>query len=282
MNTKGGIKEITVSYYVAECMEFTALGEYYEGLNVSEAVKRYRRIPSERMHGVKGIGFKYHSSDDDVFSEMDLPLVNEGSVDEVTPDLLWGGEGWKYYCRAIRDLSTVMPEIRKDNPSLWKRIDSRTEGDSANGTTTKRIHQDESLDCPESFHSGVLVNIKDLVEAMEKVPQECEVWACNVDSIYPITGVNIVDEEVVSFSSEETYGNKPSVLYTVKGLLREVLCKVKESQIPEDADVCLEAACNVDPKLDQQLDTIRKVSGWKLDDTCKIVLLVAGNDWSFG
>jgi antirestriction protein ArdC len=47
----------TISFYVAECMEFPVMGEYHEGLTLEEAIQIYERIPSDRIHGIKGIGF---------------------------------------------------------------------------------------------------------------------------------------------------------------------------------------------------------------------------------
>lgn len=46
-----------ITFYVAECMEFPVLGEYHDNLTLQEAVELYVKIPSERMDGVKGIGF---------------------------------------------------------------------------------------------------------------------------------------------------------------------------------------------------------------------------------
>ena len=54
---KESITEPTISFYVAECMEYTGLGEYHEGLTLKEAFDIYEKIPAERMNGGKGIGF---------------------------------------------------------------------------------------------------------------------------------------------------------------------------------------------------------------------------------
>lgn len=51
-------QDAKISFYVAECMEFPVLGEYYENIGtLQEAMELYEKIPSDRMHGVKGIGF---------------------------------------------------------------------------------------------------------------------------------------------------------------------------------------------------------------------------------
>lgn len=46
-----------LSFYVAECSEFPGLGELHENLSLEEAIHIYHEIPSDRMNGVKGIGF---------------------------------------------------------------------------------------------------------------------------------------------------------------------------------------------------------------------------------
>ena len=49
--------EATITFYVAECMEFPVMGEYHNNLTLEEAIKIYESIPAERLHGIKGIGF---------------------------------------------------------------------------------------------------------------------------------------------------------------------------------------------------------------------------------
>lgn len=47
----------TITFYVAECIEFPVMGEYHEGLTLEQAIEAYENIPADRMNGVKGIGF---------------------------------------------------------------------------------------------------------------------------------------------------------------------------------------------------------------------------------
>ena len=49
--------EPSISFYVAECMEYPGYGEYHEGLTLKEAFELYDKIPAERNHSGKGIGF---------------------------------------------------------------------------------------------------------------------------------------------------------------------------------------------------------------------------------
>lgn len=70
--------EATISFYVAECMEFPVMGEYYENLTLEEALQIYETIPAERMNGIKGVGFELHDG-----SDYDGPydLMRLGKVD---------------------------------------------------------------------------------------------------------------------------------------------------------------------------------------------------------
>lgn len=50
-------QEETLSFYVAECLEFTFAGEFHDHLTMEEALEAYDKIPSERMNADKCIGF---------------------------------------------------------------------------------------------------------------------------------------------------------------------------------------------------------------------------------
>ena len=56
--------EDTITFYVAECMEFPVMGEYHENLTLEEALHIYETIPAERMNGIKGVGFELHDGSD--------------------------------------------------------------------------------------------------------------------------------------------------------------------------------------------------------------------------
>ena len=70
--------DATISFYVAECMEFPVMGEYHENLTLEEALRIYETIPAERMNGIKGVGFELHDG-----SDYDGPydLMRLGKVD---------------------------------------------------------------------------------------------------------------------------------------------------------------------------------------------------------
>lgn len=50
--------EPSITFFVAECMEYPVMGEYHDDLTLDEAFSLYQAIPDERRNGIKGIGFR--------------------------------------------------------------------------------------------------------------------------------------------------------------------------------------------------------------------------------
>lgn len=67
----------SLTFFVAECMEFPVMGEYHAGLTLAEAARILQDIPDDRIHGVKGIGFTLQDGSD---YAGDFPLVSGGHV----------------------------------------------------------------------------------------------------------------------------------------------------------------------------------------------------------
>jgi len=69
-----------ITFYVAECMEFDSLGEYYENIKTfDEAIEIYNSIPSSRLNGCKGIGFNLNAN---CLHDGKFELYSNGNVDE--------------------------------------------------------------------------------------------------------------------------------------------------------------------------------------------------------
>lgn len=73
--------EPSLTYYVAECMEFSVLGEYHADLTIDEAFDIYKRIPSDRMKGGKGIGICLQ---EDSLYAGEYPLMRSDQIDMET------------------------------------------------------------------------------------------------------------------------------------------------------------------------------------------------------
>ena len=62
-----------VTLVVAECCEYHALGEHYEGVkSVDEAIRLFEAIPSERLNGIKSIGLDVPRVDKEFSMEIDV------------------------------------------------------------------------------------------------------------------------------------------------------------------------------------------------------------------
>lgn len=73
--------EPSLTYYVAECMEFSVLGEYHADLTIDKAFDIYKRIPSDRMNGGKGIGICLQ---EDSLYAGEYPLMRSNQIDMET------------------------------------------------------------------------------------------------------------------------------------------------------------------------------------------------------
>lgn len=61
----------SITFYVAECMEFPGFGELHKNIDsLEEAVKLYEAIPASRMNGIKGIGFVLTKGDEELEWEL--------------------------------------------------------------------------------------------------------------------------------------------------------------------------------------------------------------------
>lgn len=78
-------EEPSISFYVAECMEYPVMGEYHENLTLQEAYELYEKIPPERIHGVKGIGFRLEDRSiyDGLFELMSGGTVIKDVINEI-------------------------------------------------------------------------------------------------------------------------------------------------------------------------------------------------------
>lgn len=99
--------EATISFYVAECSEFPTMGEFHDGVTLEEAFRLYDQIPTERMNGIKGIGFELHDG-----SEYDgqYPLMEAGRVDEELINMVQHYKDSPLVQQAILDCKRILAE----------------------------------------------------------------------------------------------------------------------------------------------------------------------------
>lgn len=129
------------------------------------------------------------------------------------------------------------------------------------------------------FPCHKLLNI---LQVVKEAPGDYLAYASHADSIYPITGVDVgIVDDVVSFSSIETYGRAPRAVCTAAQLLQQINRMLEEEKPDPYIDACLEAARDTDPELELQMTEPCEISGWAVDDTCRHFYLIAGEAWGW-
>lgn len=103
-------KAPSLTYYVAECMEFPVLGEYHEVDTIAEAVQIYEQIPADRMNGIKGIGFNLDDGSDYAGA---YPLMEGGKVASEMIDLVEHYKNSPLVQQAVAEIQQYYPDARE-------------------------------------------------------------------------------------------------------------------------------------------------------------------------
>lgn len=98
-----------ISFYVAKCGEFHSMGEFHENLTLQQAVDIYKSIPSDRMNGVKTIGFVIND-DQLLANEYDLVVGNRLNMQEMK-DILPELATYPQVVKAADEIAKLMPEL---------------------------------------------------------------------------------------------------------------------------------------------------------------------------
>lgn len=106
------LQEPRISFYAAECMEFPSMGEYYENLTLEEAVEKYKTIPADRIHGIKGIGFCLK---DGSIYDGEYELMSGGKISKDLIDLVPHYKESPLVQKAMQDLERILAEKQREN-----------------------------------------------------------------------------------------------------------------------------------------------------------------------
>ena len=119
------IEEAKITFYAAECMEFPVLGEYHDNLTLADAYEKYRAIPSDRIHGIKGIGFRL---EDGSMYDGEYELMRGGVISKDMIDLIPHYKESPLVQKAVSDLETMLlmdrQEEAKRHLSASRKIDT--------------------------------------------------------------------------------------------------------------------------------------------------------------
>lgn len=105
------IEEAKITFYAAECMEFPVLGEYHDNLTLADAYEKYRAIPSDRIHGIKGIGFRL---EDGSMYDGEYELMRGGVISKDMIDLIPHYKESPLVQKAVSDLETMLLMDRQE------------------------------------------------------------------------------------------------------------------------------------------------------------------------
>ena len=107
---------VTLSVY--ECSEFHSMGEFHENLTLQQAVDIYKSIPSDRMNGVKTIGFVIND-DQLLANEYDLVVVNRLNMQEMK-DILPDLAEHPLVVKAADEITKLLPELNEAEKGVVK------------------------------------------------------------------------------------------------------------------------------------------------------------------
>ena len=96
-----------ISFYAAECAEFPVMGEVHYDLTLPEALEAYEKIPSERMHGLKCVGFDLKDGSD---YEGMQSLMIEGKIQKEFLNSIPGFRENSYVQNAISHVEKYLEE----------------------------------------------------------------------------------------------------------------------------------------------------------------------------
>ena len=113
--------EATISFYVAECAEVPVMGEFHDNLTLEQALEVYDKIPSERMNGIKSIGFSLE--DGSIYSGM-FDLMVGGEVQAEVVNHIQHYRESPLVQKAILDMKTLL-EKRQASKELEERPNTR-------------------------------------------------------------------------------------------------------------------------------------------------------------
>ena len=73
------VSKATITFYVAECMEFPSYGEYHETDSLKDAFEILDTIPPQRLNAITGIGFMIHD-ENSAIDNGQYPLVQGDQI----------------------------------------------------------------------------------------------------------------------------------------------------------------------------------------------------------
>mgnify|MGYP002735590935 FL=1 len=124
-----------ISFYAAECAEFPVMGEVHYDLTLPEALEAYEKIPSERMHGLKCVGFDLKDGSD---YEGMQSLMIEGKIQKEFLNSIPGFRENSYVQNAI---SRVEKYLEERHPNVENPLESNKKVDNEKNISEEKIEK---------------------------------------------------------------------------------------------------------------------------------------------
>ena len=128
-----------ISFYAAECAEFPVMGEVHYDLTLPEALEAYEKIPSERMHGLKCVGFDLKDGSD---YEGMRSLMIEGKVQKEFLNSIPGFRENSYVQNAI---SRVEKYLEERHPNVENPLESNKKVDNEKNISKEKNEKELNI-----------------------------------------------------------------------------------------------------------------------------------------
>ena len=128
-----------ISFYAAECAEFPVMGEVHYDLTLPEALEAYEKIPSERMHGLKCVGFDLKDGSD---YEGMQSLMIEGKIQKEFLNSIPGFRDNSYVQNAI---SRVEKYLEERHPNVENPLKSNKKVDNEKNISEEKNEKELNI-----------------------------------------------------------------------------------------------------------------------------------------
>lgn len=128
-----------ISFYAAECAEFPVMGEVHYDLTLPEALEAYEKIPSERMRGLKCVGFDLKDGSD---YEGMQSLMIEGKIQKEFLNSIPGFRENSYVQNAI---SRVEKYLEERHPNVENPLESNKKVDNEKNISEEKNEKELNI-----------------------------------------------------------------------------------------------------------------------------------------
>ena len=128
-----------ISFYAAECAEFPVMGEVHYDLTLPEALEAYEKIPSERMHGLKCVGFDLKDGSD---YEGMQSLMIEGKIQK---EFLNSIPGFRENSYVQNEISRVEKYLEERHPNVENPLESNKKVDNEKNISEEKNEKELNI-----------------------------------------------------------------------------------------------------------------------------------------